>query len=277
MRIVPALVVLALSFTACNNATETSEKKADSTTAAHHGAIKEEQVSYTSGDANMKSYVYFDEEKNALSPVVLVIPEWWGMTEYPRTRAKQLAGMGYIAMAVDLYGDGKVADDPQAAQASATPFYQDQQLMRSRFEAALARVKSMPNADTSKIAAIGYCFGGSVVLANALMGAHVNGVVSFHGGLEGLIAKSKPYAKVLVCHGGADSFVPEKDVQAFRKTMDAVGAEYDFKVYPNATHAFTNPNATEKGKQFNMPISYNGAADTASWNDMKLFLGQVLK
>jgi dienelactone hydrolase len=126
------------------------------------------------------------------------------------------------------------------------------------------------------VAAIGYCFGGTQVLNMAKLGSPLAGVVSFHGGLAGVPAdKNLLKAAILVCHGEADSFVPAADVAQFKKQMDSIGANYTFKTYANATHAFTNPAATENGKKFKMPIEYNAAADSASWSDMKTFFGKI--
>lgn len=240
-------------------------------------SIKEEPVTYTAGNVTLKGFVAYDEKKQGPRPVILVVPEWWGLTDYPRMRAKMLAEMGYLAMAVDMYGDGKLAPTPDEAQKAATPFYQNPQLGKERMDAALAKAKTFPQANTTKAVAIGYCFGGSMVLNYAKMGAPVLGVVSFHGGLQGVPPQKGTKAEFLVCHGGADSFVPEDQVKAFKKSMDSAGVAYTFKVYDGATHAFTNPDATAKGEQFKMPIRYNGAADTASWNDMKSFLSRILK
>jgi dienelactone hydrolase len=191
-------------------------------------------------------------------------------------RAKQLAELGYLSMAVDMYGDGKIADNPKDAQSMAMPFYQNPQMAKARLEAALAKAKQYPEADTTQTAAIGYCFGGGVVLNAAKLGSDLDGVVSFHGSLAGVPPKKELLkAKILVCHGGADQAVPQKDVDAFKKSMDSVSANYTLKVYPNATHAFTNPAATDVGKKFNMPVQYNPAADSASWSDMKSFFAQL--
>jgi dienelactone hydrolase len=207
---------------------------------------------------------------------VLVVHEWWGQTDYVRNRAKQLAAMGYIAMAVDMFGGGRKAANPQEAGAMAMPFYQNPQLARTRLEAAMAQLKTYAQTDTANLAAIGYCYGGFVVLNAAKLGADLKGVVSFHGNLSGAPAnKELLKADILVAHGAADSFVPDAEVAAFKKSMDSIGARYTFKAYPEATHAFTNPDATATGKQFNLPIAYNGTADTASWNDMKTFFGTI--
>lgn len=235
-------------------------------------------MTYASADGTtLKGYVAYDESKTGRRPVVLVVPEWWGLTEYPRMRAKMLAEMGYLAMAVDMYGDGKVADDPDAAGKAAGAFYAVPGLGTERLNAAWAKVKTLPQADTAKSAAIGYCFGGSMVLNWAKMGAPVKGAVSFHGDLRGVPPQKGNATQFLICHGASDDFVPQQQVDAFRKSMDSAGITYTFKAYGGATHAFTNPAATAKGEQFKMPIRYNGAADTASWNDMKAFFERVLQ
>lgn len=240
-------------------------------------SVKEEQVSYTAKNTTLKSYVAYDENQQGKRPVVLIVPEWWGLTDYPRKRAEMLANLGYLAMAVDMYGDGKIANNPSEAQSAATPFYTNPQLGKERLDAALAKAKTLPQADASKAVVIGYCFGGSMALNYAKLGAPVLGAVSFHGGLEGVPPQKGTKAAFLICHGAADSFVPEAQVAAFKKSMDSAGVAYTFKAYDGATHAFTNPDATKKGAEFKMPIRYNGAADTASWNDMKEFFGKILK
>lgn len=282
-KFLPTLITCTsfLLLASCNNEQAKTTTDNDSTskqeTKSANTSVKEEQVSYTAGNTTFKSYVAYDESKQGKRPVVLVVPEWWGLTDYPRMRAKMLADMGYLAVAVDMYGDGKIANNPGEAQAAATPFYTAPQMGKERLDAALAKALSMPQADSSKVAVIGYCFGGSMALNYGKLGAPVVGVVSFHGGLEGVPPQKGTKAKFLICHGAADSFVPEAQVAAFRKSMDSAGVAYTFKAYPDATHAFTNPDATKKGEVFKMPIRYNGAADTASWNDMKSFFGEVLK
>ncbi len=283
MKIMFALTLgLSISMLSCNsntgNAGKETEQSKDSMQLqlSDSANIKEEAVDYNSNGTALKGYVAYDASKQGKRPIVLVVPEWWGLTDYPRMRAKQLAQLGYLAMAVDMYGNGKVADNPEEAQKEATAFYKDPKMGKDRLEAALAKAKTYPQADTSQTAAIGYCFGGSMVLNAAKLGFDLDGVVSFHGGLEGVPArKDLLKAKILVCHGAADSFVPQSQVDAFRKSLDSIGAKYTFKAYPDATHAFTNPEATRKGEQFKMPIKYNAAADSASWNDMKAFFATI--
>ena len=274
-------VACSIVFISCNNNTDSKTSANDSTEkkdSMNSASIKEDAVEYSADTVKMNGYVAYDANVEGKRPVVLVVPEWWGLTDYPRMRAKQLAQLGYLAMAVDMYGNGKTVDNPTDAQNMSMPFYQDPQMGYKRLMAAAAKIKTDPHADTSKMAAIGYCFGGGMVLNAARLGADFDGVVSFHGSLVGAPAKKGLIkADILVCHGDADPFVPAKDVQAFKKSMDSVGAHYTFKAYPGALHAFTNPGATELGKKFNLPIAYNAAADSASWNDMKEFFGKVLK
>ncbi len=267
---------VALAATLATGSCNESSTSTDKYNAMAAKNVMEEAVSYTADTLQLKGFVTFDEGKEGKRPAVLIVHEWWGLTEYPRNRAKQLAEMGYVAMAVDMYGNGQTVETPQEAQALATPFYQNPALAKTRLDAALAKLKTYPQVDTANIAAIGYCFGGFVVLNAAKQGAALNGVVSFHGGLAGVPpVKGLLKANVLVCHGGADNFVPDAEVNAFKKSMDSIGSNYTFKVYPGATHAFTNPNADEKAAKYNMPIKYNAAADSASWNDMKTFFGTI--
>ena len=258
-------------FSACN----TREKSSENQTKM---ALKEETISYADDSVTMNGYVAFDGSTDKKRPIILIIHEWWGLNDYVKKRARQLAEMGYLAFAIDMYGNGQQADNPEAAGKLALPFYKDPGIAKTRFDAALAKIKTYPAADTNNIAAIGYCFGGAQVLNIARMGENLNGVVSFHGNLAGVTPdKQTLKANMLVCHGEIDQFVPATEVAEFKKQMDSIGAKYTFKSYPNATHAFTNPDATENGKKFNIPIAYNAAADSASWNDMKLFFKEIFK
>lgn len=238
--------------------------------------IKSDSIAYSDSTMQMLGYYAVDTSNNEKKPIVLIVPEWWGLGDYVKTRALELARLGYFAMAVDMYGKGTYVEDPKAAQELATPFYTNPLMAKSRFDAALALAKQNPLADTNRIAAIGYCFGGAQVLNMARMGENLNGVVSFHGDLVGVTPeKDKIMAYILVCHGAEDKFVDSNQVNTFKKQMDSVGAKYTFKTYPGATHAFTNPDATRLGKKFSMPIEYNAAADTASWNEMKDFFKKI--
>jgi len=234
-------------------------------------------ITYSAANgAVLKGYVACNEKTKAL-PVVLVVPEWWGCNAYARQRADMLASLGYFAMAVDIYGEGKVVETPQEASAAASPFYQNPQLAKMRMEAAIQELKKYKQADTTRMGAIGYCFGGSIVLNGAKLGLPLKSVVSFHGGLAGVMAEPGVLrAKVLVCHGEADPLVSKEEIQSFRNNLDAVKADYRFISYPGATHAFSNPNATAIGIKYKMPIAYNEEADKKSWEAMKEFLRKTL-
>jgi dienelactone hydrolase len=207
-----------------------------------------------------------------------VVPEWWGLNDYTKMRVRKLAELGYIAMATDLFGDGKIASNPTEAQQFTGPFYKDPTLVKGLLDVALTKLMKYSQADANNIAAIGYCFGGFVALNYAKLGADMKGVVSFHGGMGGVpVDKMLMKAKVLVCQGGSDKFVSQKDVDKFKYQLDSIGISNTVRVYANATHAFTNPDATVTGKKFNMPIEYNPQADKDSWNDMKMFFEKIFK
>jgi dienelactone hydrolase len=239
-------------------------------------SIKTEEVTYSDGATMLKGYIAYDEKQQGKRPAIIVVPEWWGNNDYTRMRARMLAESGYIAIAADFYGDGKIADNPTDAMANAGPFYKEPQLGKSRLEAAVKKLKEYPQTDADKLAAIGYCFGGSMVLNGAKLGMDFKGVVSFHGGLATVPATpGATKAKILVCHGGADNFISAAEIKSFKDNLDSVKVPYNFKVYEGATHAFSNPNATATGKKFNMPIEYNEAADKQSWKDMMEFFKTV--
>lgn len=239
-------------------------------------SIKGEEVTYMDGNIILKGYVAYNVKQKGKRPAIIVVPEWWGNNDYTRMRARMLAELGYIAIAADMYGDGKVAGNPTDAQTNATPFYKDPQLGKSRIEAAVKKILSYPQADAGKIAAIGYCFGGSMVLNAAKLGMNLKGVVSFHGGLATVPATpGTTVAKILVCHGAADKFISDDEIKSFRDNLDGLKVPYTFKSYEGATHAFSNPKATATGKKFNMPIEYNEAADKQSWKDMLKFFKTI--
>jgi dienelactone hydrolase len=263
------LAILVLGMTVLSSFTREEKVKS---------SIKEENITYVADGVTMKGFIAHDNDMKGKRPAILVVPEWWGLNDYAKNRARQLASLGYIAMAVDMYGNGKIAADPREAQALAGAFYQNPQLGKTRLDAAINKIKEYQQTDPANIAAIGYCFGGSMVLNSAKLGADLKGVVSFHGGLAGVKPdKNLLKARILVCHGGSDKFVPQYDVDVFKHQLDSVGASYTVNVYPNATHAFSNPDATATGKKFNMPIEYNAEADKNSWNDMKSFFAALFK
>jgi dienelactone hydrolase len=240
--------------------------------------FKEEDVSYTADGVTMSGFAVYDSSSKEKLPVVLLVHEWWGLNDYAKTRARELAKLGYLAFAVDLYGNRAQGDNPDTAGKLATPFYTNPQLAKTRFEAGMDKAKSLALADATKVGAIGYCFGGAVVIGMARLGADLKGVVSFHGNLNVVpVNKELLKAEVLVCHGMDDPFVPQAEADLFKKQMDSIGAKYVFKEYAGARHAFTNPGATAIGEKFNIPVKYDAAADSASWNEMKIFFERLFK
>ncbi len=278
-KLLLAIVMFATLLSCNENEKKQDEKSASSTeTTVKIVAIKTENVEYTGDAVTMKGFIAYNEDTATTNPVVLILPEWWGISDYTRGRAKQLAALGYVAFAVDMYGEGKTAETPDEAGKLATPFYTSATLAKARFDAAYAKVRTFKFADTSRVAAIGYCFGGAMVLNMARAGEPLKGVVSFHGNLLGnTLDKKALKADVLICHGDDDKFVLPAEVATFKKQMDSIGANYIFKSYAGATHAFSNPAATEKGKKYNIPVAYNAAADTASFNEMKVFFEKIFK
>lgn len=269
------LLAASVFFISCNNSGSSADGSRQDSSAASV-QLKEDNITYPGDNITMNGYVVYDEANKDKRPAVLVVHEWWGMNDYSKSRARQLAELGYVAMAVDMYGNGQTASDPDAAMKLAGPFYQDPQLTKTRLDAALAKLKTYPQVDTNNIAAIGYCYGGYVVLNAAKLGEPLKGVVSFHGNLGGVKPdKNLLKAKVLVLHGEADPIVKQDEVAQFRKQMDSIGADYTFKSYPNAKHAFTNPAADSVENKFHIGVGYNADADKQSWQDMKDFLQRI--
>ena len=267
-------------FSSCGGGSSNTSSTSDTATTTGDPAtatIKEENIDITADTVTMKSFVAYPDVQGK-KPIVLVVPEWWGVNDFTRSKAKQLAQEGYFALVVDMYGNGRTADNPDAAMGLAGGFYKNPQLSTGRLLAALDKAKSYPQADSSKTAAIGFCFGGSMVLNAAKLGAPFDGVVSFHGGLQGVPpAKNTVASKILVLNGAADPYVPAQDIANFKKQLDSAGVPYTFKDYPGALHAFTNPQADEFAKKFKMEVGYNADADRNSWNDMKSFFADLWK
>jgi dienelactone hydrolase len=188
-----------------------------------------------------------------------------------------LAKLGYVALALDMFGDGKHTQHPKDAKKFAMGIYKNLKVGEERFLAAKKELEAHPMVDTKKLAAIGYCFGGGIVLHMARTGVKLAGVASFHGGLKAnhKAKKGDIKADILVLNGAADPMVPAKDIKAFHKEMKRLGAKFKFINYPDALHAFTNPEATAKGKQFKLPVAYNKKADEQSWTELQAFFKRI--
>lgn len=242
-------------------------------------AVQGREVSYSAGGTTMKGWLAWDDAAKGKRPAVLVVHEWWGHNDYARKRARMLAELGYVALAVDMYGDGKQAMHPDDAGKFASEVAKNRPLAKARFEAAMKLLQKQRDVDSKKMAAIGYCFGGGVVLNMAREGEPLRGVAVFHGGLATDTPAQKGHikAKVRVFTGADDKMIPPAQVDAFKQEMEKAGVDYKVVSYPGALHAFTNPDADALGKQFNIPIAYNAAADKDSWMQLEDFLAQVLK
>jgi dienelactone hydrolase len=241
------------------------------------GAIVTKEIPYKDGDADLIGYLAYDDKIPAPAPGVVVVHEWWGHDAYVRQRAEQLAELGYVAFAIDMYGLGKFGETPEEARALSTPFRDDRNLMRSRALAGLEVLRSQPMVDPENLAAIGYCFGGTVALELARGGVDLKGVVSFHGGLT-TPSPAKPgdiRAEVLALNGADDPTLTAADRQAFLDEMTSAKVAFRMIDYPGATHAFTNPAATDIGRRFDMPVAYNAEADRLSFSEMRDFLARV--
>ena len=242
-----------------------------------YAKVVTETINYEIDGKPFKGYLAYDDAIKEKRPGVLVVHEWWGANDYARTRAKDLAEAGYVAFALDMYGAGQVADHPDKAKAFMNATLEKMPVAEQRFQKAKSILESRSDVDSDKIAAIGYCFGGGIVLHMARQGADLDGVVSFHGslGTKDPAEKGEVKAKVRVFNGADDPFVTKEQIEAFKKEMEAANVDYKFVNYEGAVHSFTNPGADEKGKQFDMPLAYDEKAAKDSWQSMLDFFEKI--
>jgi dienelactone hydrolase len=232
-------------------------------------------VEYQQGEVTLEGKLVYEETVSATRPGVLVVHQWMGPTEYELSRAKQLAGLGYVAFVADIYGKGvRAKNQPEAAELAGKYRAGDRSLLRARAAAGLDALKKQPQVDKSKVAAIGYCFGGGTVIELARTGAQLNGVVSFHGNLDtpNPADAKKIKSPLLVLHGADDPYVPAAQVEAFHKEMKDAQVKYEFLAFPGAVHAFTQKQA---GDDPSKGAAYNAEADAKSWTKMKEFFGTI--
>jgi len=238
-----------------------------------HAKVVSRSVEYKHGDVVLQGYLAHDDSKTGKRPGVLVVHEWWGLNDYVRSRVNKLAQLGYIAFALDMYGKNVWTTDPNKAK-ELMGHLQGSPLLRERANAGLDILRNNQLVDPQRIAAIGYCFGGTTVLELAYAGAKVAGVASFHGGLtapkpedEGRIK-----AKILVLHGADDGFITADAITAFQEGMRKAGADWQMVYFGRTVHSFTNPGADKVGIQ---GIAYNPKADARSWDYMQVFLREI--
>lgn len=240
------------------------------------GEIVTQTVEYEHDGVALRGFVAYDDAQDGRRPGVLVVHEWWGQNGYVKARAKQLAELGYVAFAADMYGESRITDDPQQAGEWAGALYADRKLLRGRALAGLEAMKELEQVDPEKVAAMGYCFGGTVALELARGGADIDAAISFHGGLKTDLParEGEVKAKVLVLHGAADPMVPPEEVRAFQEEMHVAKADWVLIAYADAVHSFTSKEADAR----NMPgAKYNARADERSWRAMKDFLVEAFE
>jgi len=239
--------------------------------------MQAKEVEYTADGTTLKGYLAYDDAISGKRPGVLVVHEWWGHNAYARKRARMLAEMGYTALAVDMYGDGKTAEHPQDAGKFAAAVAKNQAVAKARFDAAQQFLAAQASVDSAKIAAIGYCFGGGVVLNMARAGAKLAGVASFHGSLatDTKATKGGVTAQVIVFNGEADPMVTPEQIAAFKQEMETAGVTYQYVGYPGVKHSFTNPEADAFAAKFQLPLAYSASADRDSWAKLAGFLVNI--
>lgn len=240
-------------------------------------AVQGKEVSYQGGGVTMKGYLAWDDASQDKRPGVLVVHEWWGHDDYARKRARLLAQAGYVALALDMYGNGRHAEHPDTAEAYTREVTQNPAQAAQRFEAAMQVLRQDAHTDPARIAAIGYCFGGGVVLNMARRGEPLKAAISVHGGLDAW-QPAKPgaiTARLLVLNAGEDRMVPAAAVSKFEQEMKAAGADFQIVNYPGVLHGFSNPAADDYAKRFKLPVAYDAKADQDSWRRILAFLQQV--
>lgn len=237
--------------------------------------VKSKTIDYDTGGAKCKGLLVWDDAAKEKRPGVLVFHEWWGLNDYAKKRAEMLAKEGYVTFCADLYGDGKTTEHPEDAKKFMTGLSENQERWLGRAEAALKAFAAQPEVDATKVAAIGYCFGGATALVLGMSGADLKAVAMFHAGFPPVSPERAKAlkARLLVCHGGADAFIPEDKVTAFRKVLDEAKANYEFITYPGVTHSFT-----VEGVEKKMPmLKYDADADKKSWESMLKLFKETLK
>lgn len=239
-------------------------------------AIQTKTVEYKQGDTTLEGVLVWDDAISGRRPGVLIVHQWLGLTDYEKRRATMLAQLGYVAFCADIYGKGVRPKNTQEAGVEATKYKTDRALLRERVNAGLTVLKQNDLVDPRRVAAIGYCFGGTTVLELARSGAEVVGVVSFHGGLDSPApADGKNIkCKILACHGADDPFVSAKDLAAFEDELRAAKVDWQLIQYGGAVHSFTQPMA---GNDNSKGAAYNEKADQRSWQAMKDFFAEIFK
>ena len=243
-------------------------------TVSVHAKIMTQTIVYKQGDATLEGYLAYDDAITGKRPGVLVVHQWLGLTDYEKHRAEQLAGLGYVAFCADIYGQGIRPKDTSEAGAQAGKYKPDRALLRARVNAGLDVLLKNELVDTQRVAAIGYCFGGTTVLELARSGADIAGAVSFHGGLDSPTPTDGKNikCKILVCHGADDPYTTPENLAAFENELRSANVDWRLIKYGGAVHSFTQPLA---GNDNSKGAAYNERADKRSWADMKSFFAEI--
>jgi dienelactone hydrolase len=238
--------------------------------------MQQEAVSYMDGDVELKGYLYWDDAFSGSRPGILVAHEWWGLNDYAKLRAEMLAESGYVAFAADMYGDGKMTRHADEAKGWMKQITSNTETWQRRASLALAQLKAHPKVESSKLAAIGYCFGGATVMQMAYAGEELDGVISFHGSLPPATPEqaAKVKALVLIAHGDADTFVPPERIEAFKTGLSEGGVNWEMNIYSGARHSFTNPYADGYGME---GLAYHEQADRRSWLRALAFFEEIFE
>jgi len=238
-------------------------------------AVVTKTIDYEYDGTKLKGFLAFDDASKEKRPGILVVHEWWGLNDYAKERCKKLAELGYVAFACDMYGDGKFVDHPDDARKMATAVRENLKTWRGRAEAGLKQLSSQPNVDPTKLAAIGYCFGGSTCLQLAYSGADLKAVATFHAALPTPTPEEAKAikARLYIANGADDAFISEKSIAALKEALDKAKVQYKFENFPGAVHSFTVPGAD---KHMVKGMKYDKAADEKSWKEMQALFKDAL-
>lgn len=271
MRTLFPLLFIALIFAACSG----SGSEQAGTQASPD--IVGEEVSYATDELTMNGYIAYDDSREGERPGILVVHEWWGHNEYARARADSLAKLGYVALAVDMYGNGKQAAHPEDAQKFSGQVMSNFDSAKERFLKAMETLQDHPMVNAEQIGAVGYCFGGSVAIAMANAGVDLDGVAAFHAGLQLPVMPEQgtTTSRIIVMNGADDPFITEEQEQNLSAAMDSADVDFNYITYEGVKHSFTNPEATARGKEFGLPLEYNAEADQKSWETLKDFFNET--
>lgn len=239
-------------------------------------SIVGKEITYETDSTLMRGYIAHNSAIDEKRPGIIVVHEWWGHDDFARKKAEELAELGYVALAVDMYGQGKTAAHPEEAMAFSSKVMKNFDTAKARFEAALETLKADKNVDADRISAIGFCFGGSVALSMANTGADLDAVAVFHSGLGlPVMPNENLKAKLLIQNGAEDMMITDNQISTFKTQLDTANADYEYIAYEGVKHSFTNKKADSLGKKYDLPLAYDKEADEKSWEKMTVFLEKI--